>query len=54
MKYRFYNRDGHWYIDLPKYIQEGGSEADLEMVVGAVVSYADFKSGNIVNNYQIF
>lgn len=32
---RFYNRDGKWYADLPDYIENGGSEADCEMIAGA-------------------
>lgn len=26
---------GHWYIDLPEYLEQGGRKADLEMVRGA-------------------
>ena len=33
--YEFYKRDGSWYIDLPKYIEAGGTEEDCEMVGGA-------------------
>lgn len=33
--YRFYNREGRWYIDLPEFIEQGGDEAALEMVLGA-------------------
>lgn len=32
---RFYNRDGKWYADLPDYIENGGEEADCEMIAGA-------------------
>lgn len=37
MKYRFYKSEtGQWYIDLPKYLEEGiGKQANLEMVEGA-------------------
>ena len=35
MKIRFYNRDGLWYADLPKYIEQGGSEEDCLMIEGA-------------------
>jgi len=36
MKYTFYKEeDNRWYVDLPKYIKEGGEKADLEMVLGA-------------------
>jgi hypothetical protein len=35
MKIRFYNEDGNWYADLPKYIEEGGTKEDLQMVLGA-------------------
>ena len=33
--YRFYKIGTEWYIDLPEYIQQGGSIADLQMVDGA-------------------
>ena len=33
--YRFYKEDGNWYIDLPEYIQQGGSHEALRMVAGA-------------------
>jgi hypothetical protein len=33
---RFYKDEhGGWYIDLPEYIAQGGSKADLAMVAGA-------------------
>lgn len=35
MKIRFYNENGLWYADLPKYIEDGGSKEDLLMVSGA-------------------
>jgi hypothetical protein len=34
--HRFYKEDyGGWYIDLPEYLEQGGSKADLAMVAGA-------------------
>ena len=33
--YTFLKQNGRWYIDLPEYIQNGGSKADLEMVAWA-------------------
>lgn len=33
--YTFLKENNRWYIDLPEYIQQGGSKADLEMVAGA-------------------
>lgn len=33
--YRFYKNEAGWFIDLPEYIQQGGTAADLEMVDGA-------------------
>jgi hypothetical protein len=33
--YSFLKQNGRWYIDLPEYLEQGGSEADLEMVAGA-------------------
>jgi hypothetical protein len=34
-KYRFYKKATDWFIDLPAYIEEGGSIGDLQMVDGA-------------------
>ena len=28
-------QDGRWYIDLPEYIEQGGTKEELEMVLGA-------------------
>lgn len=33
--YRFVKEGGSWYIDLPEYLAQGGSEGDLQMVEGA-------------------
>lgn len=33
--YRFVKESGGWYIDLPEYLAQGGSKADLAMVAGA-------------------
>jgi 2C-methyl-D-erythritol 2,4-cyclodiphosphate synthase len=34
--HKFYKEDyGGWYIDLPQYLEAGGSKADLAMVAGA-------------------
>lgn len=33
--YTFIKENGLWYIDLPEYLQQGGSKADLQMVAGA-------------------
>ena len=34
--YTFYKEDfGGWYIDLPAYLEQGGSKGDLAMVAGA-------------------
>ena len=36
MTQRFYKEPtGQWYIDLPAYIEQGGSKAALQMVAGA-------------------
>lgn len=36
MKYRFYkDEDNRWYVHLPKFIEEGGTKAELEMIAGA-------------------
>lgn len=31
----FIKQSSRWFIELPEYIEQGGSEADLEMVEGA-------------------
>jgi hypothetical protein len=31
----FIKEDNRWFIDLPEYIEQGGSKAELEMVAGA-------------------
>jgi hypothetical protein len=33
--YRFIKEGTEWYIDLPEYIENGGSKGDLQMVEGA-------------------
>jgi len=33
--YRFYKDEGGWFIDLPQYLEQGGSKGDLAMVQGA-------------------
>jgi hypothetical protein len=33
--YRFIKEGRDWYIDLPEYLENGGSKADLQMVEGA-------------------
>jgi hypothetical protein len=33
--YRFIKTRPEWYIDLPEFIEQGGSEGDLQMVEGA-------------------
>lgn len=33
--YRFMKEGRDWYIDLPEYIENGGSKGDLQMVEGA-------------------
>ena len=35
MIFKFYKEDTKWYVDLPKFIEEGGDKADLEMIAGA-------------------
>jgi len=34
-KHRFYREGSGWYIDLPEYLEQGGSKGDLAMVAGA-------------------
>ena len=33
--YKFINEGGAWYIDLPAFLENGGSKGDLQMVEGA-------------------
>lgn len=33
--YKFVKKDNEWFIDLPEYIEQGGSAGDLQMVDGA-------------------
>lgn len=33
--YRFVRSGTDWYIDLPEYLEQGGSQGDLQMVEGA-------------------
>ncbi|MDB5197859.1 MAG: hypothetical protein JWP88_2230 [Flaviaesturariibacter sp.] len=33
--YQFIRTEREWYIDLPQYIEQGGSKGDLQMVEGA-------------------
>ena len=35
--YKFIKEGAAWYIDLPEYIENGGSKGDLQMVEGADV-----------------
>ncbi len=35
MQLRFYKEDNRWYLDSVKYIEQGGTKAELEMVSGA-------------------
>ena len=35
MKYKFSRSANDWYIDLPEFIEKGGSQGDLQMVEGA-------------------
>lgn len=34
-QHRFVRENGEWYIDLPQYLEQGGSKGDLQMVSGA-------------------
>jgi len=33
--YKFYKTGDEWFVDLPEYLEKGGSHADLQMVEGA-------------------
>ena len=34
-QHRFYREGSGWFIDLPEYLEKGGSKGDLAMVAGA-------------------
>jgi hypothetical protein len=34
-QHRFVKEQSQWYIDLPEYLESGGSKGDLQMVAGA-------------------
>jgi len=34
-QHRFVHEESGWYIDLPEYLEQGGSKGDLQMVSGA-------------------
>lgn len=34
-KYKFYKNEIEWFVDLPEYLESGGSIGDLQMVEGA-------------------
>ena len=42
---RFYKKETRWYAHLPEYIEQGGEEADCEMVAGAD-DWLDYLSKN--------
>ena len=44
-QHRFYREGGGWYIDLPTYLEQGGSKGDLAMVAGAD-TMLDIVAGN--------
>jgi hypothetical protein len=45
-QYRFVKEDGGWYIDLPEYLEKGGSKGDLAMVAGADTMLDIIAAGN--------
>lgn len=44
--HRFIKEYGGWYIDLPQYLEEGGSKGDLAMVEGADTMLDHIAAGN--------
>jgi len=46
-RYRFIKEGRDWYIDLPQYIENGGSKGDLQMVDGADTILDIISGGNI-------
>ena len=42
----FNKEEGSWFIDLPEYIEQGGSKADLIMVEGADTMLDIIANGN--------
>jgi len=45
-KYRFYKNEIEWYVDLPAYVEQGGTIEDLQMVEGADVMLDIVSNGN--------
>jgi hypothetical protein len=43
--YKFLKTGSEWYVDLPEYIEQGGSQGDLQMVEGAD-KMLDMMAGN--------
>lgn len=46
--YRFVKEPAGWYIDLPQFIEQGGTKTDLQMVEGADVMLDIIASGRTV------
>lgn len=50
-EYKFIKEGRDWFIDLPEYIEGGGSKGDLQMVEGAdkmLDMMAEEKDGNYI------
>jgi hypothetical protein len=45
-QYKFLREGGGWYIDLPEYLEQGGSKGDLAMVAGADTMLDIMAEGN--------
>ncbi len=44
--FKFIKENNSWYIDLPEYIEKGGSKSDLQMVEGADTMLDMISEGN--------
>lgn len=52
-QHRFVRENRGWYIDLPEFLAQGGSKADLEMVSGADTMLDVIAQGNDEVTLQI-
>lgn len=51
--HRFIKEDSGWYIDLPAYLQQGGSKGDLQMIDGADTMLDIAAAGNLSVTLQM-
>lgn len=46
VQYKFLREGSAWYIDLPQYLEQGGTKGDLAMVAGADTMLDIMAEGN--------